>query len=213
MPQTVDEYLIDGCGRCPLGGTPECKVHSWEEELKLLRAIMLDCGLTEEIKWGCPCYTYGKSNVLMVSALKDCATVGFFKGALLKDTEGILSSPGENSQAVKQVRFTNVQDILKHESTLKAYIFEAIELEKAGVKVDFKAKDELEYPEELLKKFAENPELEEAFKALTPGRQRGYILHFSQPKKPETREARIDKFTPMILQGKGMHDDYKKMKK
>ncbi len=202
----VDQYLSDGCGRCPLGGTPDCKVHNWPEELKLLRKIALDCGLTEELKWGVPCYTFQKNNVAIVAAFKEYAALSFFKGALLQDPNGILSLPGENTQSARLIKFTDVKDIVKQMSILKAYIYEAIEIEKTGLKVDFKKPDEFEIPEEFQKKLAESPELKKAFESLTPGRQRGYLLHFSQPKQSKTREDRINKNFSKILEGKGFFD-------
>ena len=205
MNPKVDHYIVEGCGRCPLGGTPDCKVNNWQEELHQLRRIMLDCGVTEELKWGVPCYTFQKSNIVTVSALKDCCAVGFFKGALLNDVHKLLDKPGEHSQAARVIRFTNVHQIIKNEAILKAYIFEAIEVEKAGLKVTFKKNPE-PIPEEFQKKLDENPSLKTAFEALTPGRQRGYILHFSQPKQSKTRVSRIEKCMPRIFEGKGLHD-------
>lgn len=207
MNPDVDLYLIDGCGRCPLGGTPECKVNNWQEELKQLRRIVLECGLTEELKWKVPCYTFQKKNVLIVAAFKEYCSLSFFKGVLLKDTHSILEKPGENSQSDRLIKFTNVQEIIKMEAILKAYIFEAIEVEKAGLKVNFKKNSE-PVPEELQKKLDEIPALKNAFEALTPGRQRAYILHFSQPKQARTRLSRIEKCIPQILDGIGLHDKY-----
>jgi uncharacterized protein YdeI (YjbR/CyaY-like superfamily) len=212
MNQTVDNYLIEGCGRCALGGTPECKVHQWTKELELLRMIVLDCGLTEECKWGVPCYTFKGKNVLMISAFKEFCCISFFKGVLLADENKILDKPGENSQAVRLIKFSDIKKIKEIESELKAYIHEAIEVEKAGLKVAFKKNPE-PLPEELENKFEEDPMLKSAFEALTPGRQRGYILYFSQPKQSNTRLSRIEKYTSMILNGEGLHDKYKGMKK
>lgn len=206
MNPQVDAYFIDGCGRCVLGGTPECKVNSWPHELRYLRKLVLDCGLDEELKWGVPCYTYKSANVTVVSAFKEYSSLSFFKGALLKDTEGILVKPGENSQAARLFKFTNVKEIQQIEDLIKAYIYEAIEVEKAGLQVDFKKKDELVYPEELQQKFDYNPTLNKAFEALTPGRKRGYIIHFTQPKQSKTRISRIEKCIPKILEGKGLFD-------
>ena len=205
MNHKVDLYLEEGCGRCTLYRTPQCKVHKWPEELKQLRRIVLECGLDEEYKWSQPCYMFQKSNILMVTAFKEYAALAFFKGALLADPNGILVAPGENSQSTRQVRFTNVNDIIEMESVLKAYIYEAIEVEKIGLKVNFKKKPE-SIPEELQSKFNEIPELKSAFEALTPGRQRGYILHFSQPKQSTTRNSRIEKCMEKIFNGKGMND-------
>lgn len=205
MNEKVDLYLEEGCGRCSLYQTPKCKVHIWPEELRQLRRIVLDCGLIEEFKWSQPCYQYKNSNILLVTAFKEYATLAFFKGALLSDPNDILIAPGENSQAVRQVRFTNINDIIEMEPTLKAYIYEAIEVEKMGLSVDFKRNPEA-IPEELLSKFEEFPELKAAFNGLTPGRQRGYILHFSQAKQSITRKSRIEKYKNKILNGKGIND-------
>ena len=202
----VDDYLAVGCMRCPLGNTPACKVHTWVEEMQQLRRIILDCGLTEEVKWSMPCYTSEKRNIVLMSAFKEYCALSFFKGALLKDVKGILIQQTENTQAARQIRFTDVQQIVELEPVLKAYIAEAIEVEKAGLKVDPKEKPELAFPEELQKKLDKNPALKTAFEALTPGRQRGYILHFSQPKQSKTRESRIEKWLPQILDGKGLND-------
>jgi len=182
------------------------KAKKWTQELAKLRAILLDCGLHEEIKWGGPCYTFDGNNVAIIGELTDCCVLSFFKGALLNDAEQILHKPGENTQAARVVKLTSVQQINKLEPTLKAYIYEAIEIEKAGLKVDFKEKTELIFSEELEAKFKENPALEKAFKALTPGRQRAYILHFTAPKQSRTRASRIEKSIQLILDGKGLND-------
>ncbi|MFN0032096.1 MAG: YdeI/OmpD-associated family protein [Flavobacteriales bacterium] len=213
MNTSVDSYFINGCGRCPLGGTPECKVQSWQPELKKLRMIVNECGLHEECKWGVPCYTFQNSNVAIVSALKDYAALSFFKGSLLNDTHNVLVSPGENSQSSRLIKFTDVQEITKAEPILRAYIYEAIEVEKAGLKVTFKKIDEYKKPEELQLKLDADPALKMAFESLTPGRQRGYILHIAQPKQAKTREARVEKCIPLILSGKGLDDDYKARRK
>lgn len=205
-PETVDQYLASGCGRCELGGTPQCKVQPWVEELHLLREILHESDLTEEIKWGAPCYTHGGKNVLMMSALKECVTISFFQGALLKDPENILEKPGENSRFARYIRFTDSKTIRSQKATILDYIQEAIENEKAGKKVDVSKDDGPEYPEELLQKFEADPDFEEAFSALTPGRQRGYLLHFSSAKQSKTRTARIEKFTPKIFEGKGWNE-------
>jgi uncharacterized protein YdeI (YjbR/CyaY-like superfamily) len=205
----IDTYLAEGCGRCPLGGTPNCKVHNWQQELATLRMLVLECGLTEELKWDVPCYTFQSKNILIVAAFKEYAALSFFKGALLQDSEKLLKQHGENSQAVRLFRFTNVSEIIELEPILKAYIFEAIEIEKAGFKVEFKKNPE-PFPQELLDKFAENTAFKTAFERLTAGRQRGYILYFSAPKQSKTRTERIEKWLPTILEGKGMTDDYRK---
>lgn len=206
MNPEVDTYLELGCGRCPLGGTPECKVHAWPRELNELRRIVLDCGLTEERKWGVPCYTFQGANVLIVAAFKGHAALSFFKGALLSDSHGLLEMPGADSQSGRWIKCTDYREILAKEGVLRSYIYEAIEVERAGLKVDFKAKHELVYPQELLEIFAANPEFAAAFEALTPGRKRGYILHFTQPKQSATRTSRIEKCMDRIMEGKGMQD-------
>ncbi|MEC7752433.1 YdeI/OmpD-associated family protein [Roseivirga sp. UBA1976] len=206
MTTNVDQYLAEGCGRCSLGGTPDCKVHQWSQELQKLRSIALECGLTEESKWGVPCYTYHGANVAMISAFKDYCSLSFFKGALLKDKYQMLEKPGPNSQAARLFKFTNLEQILQAEDSIRLYLFEAIEVEKKGLKVDMQAKNQLDYPDELQAKFKDMPELKTAFEALTPGRQRGYIIHFSQPKQSKTRLARIEKLIPKIMDGKGFFD-------
>lgn len=200
----ADIYFTDGCGRCALGGTPDCKVNLWVNELEYLRGLVLDCGLTEELKWGVPCYTFRGSNVVLIGAFKDNCTLSFFKGALLEDAHGILQKPGEQTQSGRVIRFTNVHKIIELEDVLKAYIFEAVEVEKAGLKVETKKPSEDDFPEELLQKMEEMPALKAAFYALTPGRQRGYLLHFSAAKQSKTRESRIEKCLPQIFKGKGM---------
>ncbi|WP_417874103.1 YdeI/OmpD-associated family protein [Xanthomarina gelatinilytica] len=205
MNTDVDLYFTEGCGRCPLGGTPQCKVHNWPEELKLLRKIALDCGLTEESKWGVPCYIYKGANVAIVSAFKDYAALSFFKGALLSDENNLLNKPDENSQAVRLFQFTKPQQIIEIEDLIKAYIFEAVEVEKAGLKVEFKKGLE-PIPEELQNRLDEDPNLQSAFYSLTPGRQRSYILHISQAKQAKTRESRVEKCLPKIFSGKGFNE-------
>lgn len=210
MNPQVDIYFSDGCGRCSLGGTPQCKVHKWQQELEELRMLALECGLTEERKWGVPCYSFQKSNIVIIGAFKEYCTLGFFKGVLLNDAHKILSKPGEDSQSSRTFKFTDVRELRKNRDILKAYIYEAIEAEKAGLKVNFKKITEQPVPEEFQKKLNENSALNSAFRALTPGRQRGYLLYFSQAKQPKTREARIEKCLPLIFSGKGLNDDYKK---
>lgn len=182
------------------------KAKKWLEELELLRTIVLNCGLTEELKWGCPCYTFQKGNIVLLHGFKEYCALLFFKGALLNDAHGILIQQTENVQAARQIRFTSVQQIMKMEPLIKAYIYEAIEVEKAGLKVNFKKKTELRFSEEFKKKLNEMPALKAAFDALTPGRQRAYNLYFSAPKQSKTRESRIEKCMPQILMGKGLQD-------
>jgi uncharacterized protein YdeI (YjbR/CyaY-like superfamily) len=182
------------------------KAKKWQEEIKKLRMIVLDCGLTEELKWGCPCYMFQKSNIVLIHVFKEYCALLFFKGALLNDTNGILIQQTKNVQAGRQVRFTNVREIVKMAPILKAYIYEAIEVEKAGLKVNFKKTTEFIIPGEFQKKLDEIPALKTAFKALTPGRQRAYIFYFSAPKQSKTRESRVEKSMKQILQGKGLDD-------
>jgi len=182
------------------------KNEKWKKEIEKLRTIVLDCGLEEELKWGCPCYTFNESNIVLIHVFKEYCAYLFFKGALLKDEKGILVQQTENVQAARQARFTNIKEIVKMERILKTYIYEALEVEKAGLKVDFKKTTEFAMPEEFKNKLEKKPALKTAFNALTPGRQRGYLLYFSQAKQSKTREARIEKYTPQILKGKGLDD-------
>ncbi|MEZ4951632.1 MAG: YdeI/OmpD-associated family protein [Saprospiraceae bacterium] len=202
----IDNYLSEGCGRCPLGGTPDCKVHKWTKELEMLRLIALECGLKEELKWKVPTYTFQNNNVAVVSALNDYAVLSFFKGSLLQDEHQILQKPGPNTQSARIIPFTDTKRIEELKTILKTYLFEAIEVEKEGLKVDFKAKNELEYPEELIQKMENDPELKEAFEALTPGRQRGYVLYFNGAKQSKTKLDRINKYRSKILTGLGVHE-------
>ena len=178
----------------------------WQMELRLLRNILLSCGLNEELKWDVPCYTYNKANIVALNGLKENCVLGFFKGALLSDENDILTKPGQNTQAARIIKFTNIKQITVLESIIKTYVFEAIEVEKAGLKVAFKKSTEIVYPAEFEAVIAENPEIKTAFIALTPGRQKAYNLYFSAPKQAKTREARIEKCIPMILNGKGLND-------
>jgi uncharacterized protein YdeI (YjbR/CyaY-like superfamily) len=182
------------------------KSKKWQEEMGKLRAIVLDCQLDEELKWGVPCYTFQKNNIVLIHEFKEYCAFLFFKGALLKDTKGILVQQTENVQSARQIRFTNVREIVEMEPILKAYINEAIEVEIAGLKVEFKKTTEYIIPEELQRKLDEIPALKTAFNALTPGRQRAYIFYFSAPKQPKTRESRVEKCMPQILNGKGLND-------
>jgi uncharacterized protein YdeI (YjbR/CyaY-like superfamily) len=178
----------------------------WQAEFEKLRTICLDGGLTEELKWGCPCYTFENRNIVLMHGFKDYCALLFFKGALLKDPNGILIQQTENVQSARQIRFTSAPEIVKMKSVLKAYIREAVEVEKAGVKVPLKKTKEFSVPEEFQIKLNKDAALKKAFKALTPGRQRGYLLYFSAPKQPRTRESRIEKSMPQILKGKGLND-------
>lgn len=178
----------------------------WKVEYTHLRSIALDCGLTEELKWGCPCYTFKGNNIVLIHGFKEYCAYLFHKGVLLKDTENILIQQTENVQSARQIRFTTLQEIATMEAILKAYIYEAIEVEKAGLKVELKETSEFNMPEEFKRALNENSDLKAAFEALTPGRQRGYLLHFSQPKQSKTRESRIEKSIPLIFEGKGLND-------
>lgn len=182
------------------------KDSKWQKEYKQLRAIALDCGLTEELKWGVPCCTYQGANVVLIHGFKEYCAYLFHKGVLLSDADGILIQQTENVQSARQIRFTDVKEIMKMKATLKAYIYEAIEVEKAGLKVKLKKTKEYTIPEEFQEQLDKDANLKTAFEALTPGRQRGYLLHFSQPKQSKTRVSRIEKATPQILDGKGLND-------
>ena len=192
MNPKVDQYLR--------------RAKKWQKEMEKLRRMSLGCGLTEELKWGKPCYTFQNSNIVLIHGFKEYCALLFFKGALLKDAKGILVQQTKNVQAARQIRFTNVREIDKIEPILKAYIKEAIEVEKAGLKVDYKKTADFAIPEEFQNKLDEIPALKTAFDALTPGRQRGYILYFSAPKQSKTRESRIEKCMQQILNGKGLND-------
>ncbi|GGH39443.1 YdeI/OmpD-associated family protein [Paenibacillus segetis] len=192
MNSKVDEYIS--------------KSKKWKEEYEKLRDIVLDCELTEEFKWMHPCYTFDNKNIVLIHGFKEYCALLFHKGALLQDTHGILIQQTENVQAARQIRFTHVQEIVELEPILKAYIHQAIEVEKAGLEVDFKKHEEFTIPEELERKFDEVPALKPAFEALTPGRQRAYIFYFSGPKQSKTRSSRIEKYTQQILDGKGLND-------
>jgi uncharacterized protein YdeI (YjbR/CyaY-like superfamily) len=192
MNPKVDEYLS--------------KAQKWQEEFEKLRMIILDCQLTEELKWGVPCYTFEKENIVLIHGFKEYCALLFFKGVLLHDAHGILIRQTENVQAGRQIRFTNVQEIVAMETILKDYIYEAIEIEKAGLKVNFKKNTEFIIPKEFQNKLDEIPALKNTFEALTPGRQRAYIFYFSQAKQSKTRESRVEKCMKQILDGKGLND-------
>ena len=178
----------------------------WQKEYERLRTIILDCGLNEELKWGVPCYTFDKSNMVLIHVFKEYCALLFFKGVLLKDAKGILIRQTENVQGARQARFTNLREITEKEKILKAYIYEAIEVEKAGLKVRLKKTTEYKVPEEFQIKLNKKPALKKAFDALTPGRQRAYLLYFSAPRQSKTRESRVEKYIPRILIGKGLND-------
>lgn len=178
----------------------------WQQAYEKLRQIALACGLDEELKWGCPCYTYQQSNIVLIHGFKEYCAYLFFKGALLNDENGILIQQTKDVQSARQARFTNVLEVIELEPVLKACIYEAIEVEKAGLKVELKTTADFDVPAEFQSKLDRIPALKTAFEALTPGRQRGYLFHFSQPKQSKTREARVEKYIPQILDGKGMDD-------
>lgn len=182
------------------------EAQQWQQEFATLRTILLDCELTEELKWGVPCYTFQEKNIVLIHGFKAYCAVLFFKGALLQDAQGVLIQQTENVQAARQMRFTNVQEIVELEPTLKAYIVEALAVEEAGLQVEFKKTSEFNMPDEFINKLEEVPGLQDAFETLTPGRQRAYLLYFSQPKQAKTREARIEKSIQPILEGKGLND-------
>lgn len=182
------------------------KAKKWQEEVNMLRTIILDCQLNEELKWGCPCYTFQKKNVILIHGFKEYCAVLFIKGVLLHDTHGVLIQQTEYVQAARQIRFTNVGEIIEIEKILKEYIYEAIEIEKAGLQVILKKNLEPVFPDEFKNKIDEIPSLKDTFESLTPGRQRAYLIYFSVPKQSKTREARIEKWLPQILKGKGLND-------
>ena len=186
------------------------KLELRKKELEKLRNLMLDCNLDEDLKWGEPCYSFHQSNIAIIGNLKEFAVLGFFKGVLLQDSEKLLHQPGEHTQSARLMRFKNLKEIVALEPVIKAYIFEAIEVERAGLKVKFKDTSEYVVPIEFQLKLDDSPELKQAFESLTPGRQKAYLLHFAAAKQSNTRTARIEKNIPNILQGKGLNEDFKK---
>ena len=190
--KTVEEYISNS--------------DKWRLEMEIIRSFLLECGLNEGLKWGVPCYMYNISNLVLLGSFKEFLSLSFFKGALLQDPENILHKPGENSQSVRMFKFTHSSEIIQQEKTIKAYIFEAIEIEKAGIKVDINKSTVLNFPDELLVKFDQDNRFKKSFFALTPGRQRGYNLFFSSSKQAKTREARIEKYKDRILNGLGIND-------
>ncbi|TMI73333.1 MAG: hypothetical protein E6H09_07295 [Bacteroidetes bacterium] len=182
------------------------KAKKWQKEYEKLRTVILDCGLTEELKWGCPCYTFEDRNIVLIHGFKEYCAVLFFKGALLADPEGILIQQTENVQSARQVRFTSLAQIVKMERVLKSYVYEAIEVERAGLKVKYKKTSQFKIPDEFQNKLDKTSKLKTAFEALTPGRQRAYIFYFSQPKLSKTRTSRVEKYVKQILNGKGLDD-------
>lgn len=192
MNPQVDEYIE--------------KADKWQAEMLELQSILLECGLTEAYKWRVPCYTFQNSNVIIIGKFKDYCTLSFLKGVLLQDSENLLISPGENSQSARIMKFTDIEEITSKRQIITAYVYEAIEVEKAGLKVELKQSNDLTFPDELVEKFAQDPGFQEAFTALTPGRQRAYNMFFTAPKQDKTRVARIVKYIPRIMDGKGIND-------
>lgn len=179
----------------------------WQDEIRKLRTIVLDCQLTEELKWGCPCYTFEENNIVLIHTFKEYCALLFMQGALLKDPKGILIQQTENVQSARQIRFTSLKEITKLAPTLKKYIFEAVEVKESGVKVPLKKVEDYPVPEEFQVKLDKMPALKKAFYALTPGRQKGYLFHFNAAKQSKTRESRVEKYLPKILDGKGLEDE------
>lgn len=209
---SVDQYLLDGCGRCSKGGTPSCTVHTWHPILLAMRELATECMLTEEVKWSVPCYTLKGKNVLMIHAFKEYCSILFMKGSLLTDPENILHRQTEHVTSGRQLRYTNLEDFLAQRDRAKAFILEAITLEEAEKKVEKRTEEE-PMVEELKEAFAQDEAFKNAFYQLTPGRQRAYLLHFAQPKQAETRASRIVKCMPLIMRGEGLHDAYQNRKK
>jgi len=206
MIPNVETYFNEGCGRCSKMATPLCRVRTWEKELQLLRSIILECGLVEELKWSHPCYTFQNKNVLMLGTTKAFCAISFFKGVLLEDNQKVLIAQTENTQATRQLQFTNTEQIVNLKNTIKTYIFEAIEVEKSGVKVVYKESVAIAIPEEFQYFLNNDVALKMAFEELTPGRQKGYLLHFSELKQSKTKIARVEKWIEQIKRGKGMND-------
>lgn len=213
MNVLVDQILEVGCGRCKWGGTPKCKVHTWEKELPALRSILLECGLNEQVKWGMPCYTENDKNILILSPFKEYCALNFFNGALIDDNANLLTAPSENTQAGRQMRFTHIDQVTNQKDLIKQYIFQAIEVERQGLKVATKKVEEYPIPDELTVVFKSNPDFKSAFYQLTPGRQKAYLLHFAQPKQSATKTSRIEKAMPDIFDGKGLNEDYRNKKR
>jgi uncharacterized protein YdeI (YjbR/CyaY-like superfamily) len=209
---SVDQYLLDGCGRCSKGGTPNCTVHKWHPILVAMRELATECMLTEEVKWSVPCYTLKGKNVLMIHAFMEYCSIMFMKGSLLTDPENILHRQTDNVTAGRQLRYTNLEDFLAQREQAKAFIMAAITLEEAGKKVEKRTEEE-PVVEELKEAFSQDSTFKTAFYQLTPGRQRAYLLHFAQPKQAATRASRIEKCMPLIMRGEGLHDAYQNRKK
>lgn len=203
----VDKYLIDGCMRCKYGATPSCKVNKWNDVLEELRQLVHETSLTEELKWGVPCYTFNGKNILLISAFKEYASISFFKGALLNDTDNLLTKHGENSNSTRLLKFTEINQVINNKESILRLIYQAIEIEKSGTKIEKKTEKE-PIPDELLDFFEEDIIFKNAFFALTPGRQRAYIIYFSHPKQSQTKISRIYRYKQWILDGIGLNDKY-----
>lgn len=202
----VDEYLAEGCGRCDKVGTAECKVNTWRDGLIELRSVLLDTSLVEDRKWGSPCYTFNGQNVVMIGTFKNDFVLSFIKGALLEDKENLLVAPGENTQSGRVIRFTDARQVKERAVAIKAYILEAMELHKAGVRVELKKHEDYEVPFELRQAMDQDEDLKKVFFALTPGRQRSYFLHIGGAKQAKTRAARVEKCRDKIFDGKGFNE-------
>jgi uncharacterized protein YdeI (YjbR/CyaY-like superfamily) len=205
-PNNFEDYIQYGCGRCDLGGTDQCKVHSWTQEINALRTLLLRSGLKEEIKWSMPTYTLEGRNVLILAAFKEFCSLNFFKGVLLEDPDKLLESPGENSQSARYLKIRSMAEFSERKEGIELLIQRAMEVEMAGTKVEFKKVDDYEVPVEFQTRLDEFPALKAAFEQLTPGRRKGYLIHFAQAKQAATRVSRIEKCIPRILEGKGMMD-------
>lgn len=208
----VDRYLIDGCMRCKLGATPACKVNKWRTELETLRSIILQHKLKEELKWGAPCYTYNGKNIILLSALKDAVVISFLKGSLIENKKNILQKAGANSNVARIIKFKNVDEIISIKQELNDFIKAAIEIENKGLKIS-KTSNEIQIPIELEEIFKADAALKKAFLSLTPGKQRGYIIYFRQPKQSATRISKIEKCREKIMNGEGLNDTYKNLSK
>ncbi|GMQ25052.1 YdeI family protein [Algoriphagus sp. oki45] len=206
MNPQVDQFLLEGCMRCSKGGTPACKVHLWTPILEQLRQVLLETELVEERKWGVPTYTLNGKNVIMLGVFNDSCVLSFLKGILIEDPKGLLEFPGPNSQQAKVLRFTDLTQVKKWKKDIPEFISQAIQIENQGKKVESPRQTGSKIPKELIQKFEEHEGLEKAFFALTPGRQRGYLIHLSGAKQSATRLSRIEKCIPKILAGKGMMD-------
>lgn len=209
MTKSIDVYLSDGCGRCSKFGTDDCSVRRFSSEIQLLRQIALEVFSEESVKWGSPCYSYQNKNVVILHSFKDNCGFSFFKGALLSDPDGLLVQQTENMHASRLLRFTNLKQIVSQQDAIRSYLFEALEIEKAGLKVAPKPEQELIFPEELKKAFQIDPIFEKAFLVLTPGRQKNYVRHFAEAKQSATRTARIEKYKPFIFRGIGFDEAWK----